>query len=197
MTNSSTSPEENAVNEILKTMDFFGVVAPLCLVLSTDLSNSEELPVSVYQIEKNLHKYFKLPHIIEGFESERISLDTVTKSTDFQNNESAMIQNMLTFKSALEVLKSHLNLIKGASENDKFKNDPQFIALIDELVKNYPNVNSQDLMKMLNDKQEEFMILNNVCSDSINISLQGRVDGLSAGSQEEKRGVNQFNYFNK
>jgi hypothetical protein len=200
MTNSSTSPDENSVNEVLKAMDFFGVVAPFCLVLSTDLSSAEELPVSVYQIEKNLNKFlfYKLSHIIEGFESERICLDTVTKSTDFQNNESAVIQNMQTFKSALDVLKSHLKLIKDACEEEKFKKDPHFIALLDELVKNYPNVNSVEMMSMLSDREEELMILNNICADSINISLQGRVDSFSVqNSNDEKRGGHQMFYFNK
>jgi hypothetical protein len=199
MTNDSTSPDENSVNEVLKAMDFFGVMAPLCLVLSTDLSSAEELPVSVYQIERNLSKFlfYKLAHIIEGFESERVCLDTVTKSTDFQNNESAIIQNIQTFKSALDVLKSHLKLIKDACDDEKFYKDPHFIALLDEMVKNYPNVNSIDMLSMLTEREEELMILNNICADSINISLQGKIDSFGKNhSYEEKRGFQNFN-FNK
>lgn len=176
MTNSNTSPDEKAAEEVLKAMEFFGVVDPLCLILSTDLAGAEELPVAVYKIDKTQHKFQKMDHIIEGYESERICLDTVTKSTDFQNNESAMIQNMHTLRSALDMLKGNLKLIQSALNDPIFNSDPHFLQMIDELVKNYPNVCSTDLVNMLADKEEEILILNNICANSVDVSLQGRVD---------------------
>jgi hypothetical protein len=176
LTSTNKLPESNDVEELVKVMDYFGVVSPLCLVLSTDLTNAEELPLAIYRVDKNKKRVVKLDHLIEGHESERICLDTITKSTDLQNNESAVIQNMVTLKNAVDVLKANLKLIKGAISDKKFYNDPNFIIMVDELVNNYPNVCSQDLIEMLNKNEEEILLLNNISSNSVNISLQGRLE---------------------
>jgi hypothetical protein len=186
-TNNDTSADPSAINELLKAMDYFGVVAPICLVLGTDLTNVDELPLCVYRIDRVNDKFIKLDHIIEGYESERICLDTVTKSTDFQNNESAMIQNMLTLNNAIGVLKNNLKLIKNSISEKKFVEDPNFISMLDELVKNYPNVCNPDLIQMLHNKEEEIFILNNICADSVDLSLQGRIECLNC--MNERRGI--------
>jgi len=178
------------LEELLKAMDYFGVVSPLLLTLCTDLSTSEELPVSVYSLDRIQNRQIKLDHIIEGYESERITLDTVTKSTDFQNNESAMIQNMITMSNALEVLQSNLKLIRNSINQEKFKNDPQFNLLLDELIRNYPNVSNPELVELINSKELEIMMLNNICADSINVGLSSRVGNFGEVNVEKKRGNN-------
>jgi hypothetical protein len=178
-TNDSTNFE--LIYELVNTMDFFGVVSPICLVLSTNLEGVDELPIMCYEIDKTSHK--KLDHILEGGESERICLDSVTKSTDFQTNESAMIQNMQTLNNASDVLKANLKIIREAVKNEKFKSDPYFILLLNELIHNYPNSNCEDLNKFLKEKEIELMVLNNICAGSIICSHQARVEGYNKNSK--------------
>jgi hypothetical protein len=190
VTNNNSIPNEGD-KEVLKAMDFFGVVTPLCLVMGTDLSTAEELPIAVYQIEKHSKNFIRIEHVLEGYESERICLETVTKASDFQNNESPMIQNMITIKNALDVLKGNLKLIKGAIKDEKFTHDLHFMSMLDELVKNYPNVCNPDHIKMLHEKEEEILILNNLCADSIDLSLLGRIDTFNL--YEDRKG-GMFNF---
>jgi hypothetical protein len=163
--------------ELINTMDYFGVVSPICLVLSTNLEGVDELPITCYEVDKTSHK--KLDHILEGAESERICLDSITKSTDFQTNESAMIQNMQTLNSASDVLKSNLKLIREALKSENFRSDPYFISLVNDLINNYPNSNSEDLNKFLREKEIELMVLNNICVGSIISSHQARIEGFN------------------
>lgn len=179
MTSQSTDCEPNS--ELQKVMDYFGVVSPICLVLSTNLDKAEELPLACYEIDRNNFK--KIDYILEGGDSERICLDTVTKSTDFQNNESAVIQNMLTIKSASDVLKTNLKTIKGACSNDKFKNDQYFIDLLEELINNYPQAKNEDTISYLTQQEKEIMVLNNICAGSILTSHLGRVEGYNKNSK--------------
>lgn len=172
--------------EVIKAMDYFGVVSPICLVLSTQVEDAEELPIAAYEINKHDKKFLKLSHEIEGFESERICLDTVTKSTDIQNNESAMIQNMETLRNALGMLKGNMKIIRNALNDKEFQQDPVFISQIDDLVKNYPDVLNPDLLNLLHDKEEEILILNNICSSCINLSFQGRAESVSTNDDYRK-----------
>lgn len=181
-TNSTIHPAGDDT-KILMAMEYFGVVTPIYLVLSTDLSQAEELPVATYESNKINEQFKRINCIVEGCDSERICLETVTKANDLQTDESAMIQNMLTIKNAVQVLKSNLNLIKSNLNNPKLQNEPKFISLLDELTKNYPNVNDINYKELLKEKEQEILILNNICSSSVNVSLQGRLESVS----EERR----------
>ena len=43
------------------------------------------LPITVFECDKKTKQFKKLNHIMEGWESERICLETVTKTTDITN----------------------------------------------------------------------------------------------------------------
>jgi len=79
-------------NEIIKAMQYFGVINTIYLVLSTEIENANELPISAFEFDKNNKKFNEVNHIIEGWESERICLETVTKTTDLQNNHNSKIK---------------------------------------------------------------------------------------------------------
>ncbi len=181
VTNECTDCFINA--ELTKAMDYFGVVSPICLVLSTNLEGVEVLPIAVYEVDKT--SATRIDHIVEGGDSERICLDTITTSTDFQNNESAMIQNMMTVNNASDVLKANLITIKEALKQEAFKNDAVFNSLLDVMVRNYPDAESVELKNMLSQKEEELMMLNNICAGSIVVSHQGRVDAFNKPSSNK------------
>jgi hypothetical protein len=176
-TNTTLVPEKND-EEVIKLMEYFGVITPVYLMLGTDLANVEELPVATYKIEKTSKSFTKVEHVLEGNESERVCLETVTRSGDVINNESAIVQNMETIKNAIGVLKSNLKTIKNSLNNPAFLNDPHYISLLNEISYNYPDANNSDHLKFIKEKEEETLILNNLCASSINVSLQGRIDSL-------------------
>lgn len=176
-TNLTLVPEKND-EEVIKLMEYFGVVTPVYLVLGTDLEKVEELPVATYKVDKTSKSFSKVEHILEGNESERVCLETVTRSGDIKNNESALVQNMETIKNAIGVLKSHLKTIKNSLDIPAFLNDPHYMSLLSEILYNYPDANNSDHLKFIKEKEEENLILNNLCASSINVSLQGRIDSL-------------------
>ena len=85
-TNKTTNPNEKD-KEIIKAMQYFGVINPIYLVLSTEIEKVNELPISAFEFDKNTKKFNEINHIIEGWESKRICLVKVTKATDLQRNQ--------------------------------------------------------------------------------------------------------------
>ena len=173
---SDTTPkkEDRAVFEALKTV---GVLTPFYLVISYNLEGQSLLPVSVYETNKTNGDFIKIKHEFEGLDSERITLDTVTNFTDFQNSESAMIQNMLTTKNAINMLKENLSLIRKSFDDPKFKDDPVYLALLDEIVRNFPDVRNKDSFNMINYGIGEVGMLNNICASTTSLNYQGRLEG--------------------
>jgi hypothetical protein len=62
------------------------------LVLSNELLDKEELPMKVFLYDKEKGAFVHIKHEIVGFDSERICLDTVTKSGGVQNNNTQIMQ---------------------------------------------------------------------------------------------------------
>jgi COP9 signalosome complex subunit 6 len=172
-TNKTSQPNEND-KQILKAMNYFGVINPVYLVLSTtDINKQKELPVGTFFFEKNIEKFIEVRHIIEGWESERICLETVTKNTDVANEENGLVKNIQTTQNAMGVLKEHLNLIK--KNISKFKDDPKFKQLIEDLIINYPSIEKSEYQTLMSNKQKEILLLNNLCMST----LQGSYMGLT------------------
>jgi hypothetical protein len=175
-TNNSTQihPKDH---HLIKFMEDFGVVKPLALVLSVDL-DVDVLPVAIYDYDHQTKDFIVLEHILESYDSERICMDMVCHSTNNVNQDSPIIKNMEILKNAVQVLKDNLNIIRTSLSDPDFINDPTYIGLLDELIKNYPSNESPDLIELLKCKEKEILILNNICSNSIDISYQGKVDSL-------------------
>ena len=170
-TNKTSQPNEND-KQILNAMNYFGVINPVYLVLSTsDIEKQKELPVSTFWYDKSIEKFTEVRHIIEGWESERICLETVTKNTDVENEENGLVKNIQTTQNALAVLKETLLLIKKNME--KFKNDPNFMKLVEDLIINYPSIEKSDYQTLMKNKQKEILLLNNICLSTLQSSYMG------------------------
>jgi hypothetical protein len=176
-TNTSTQIHQND-HHLIKFMEDFGVVKPIALVLSVDL-DVDVLPVAVYDYDHQGKNFITLEHIIESYDSERICMDMVCHSGSNVNQDSPMIKNMEILKNAISVLKDNLNIIKTSLSDPDLIKDPVYIGLLDELIKNYPSNESPDLIELLKTKEKEILILNNICSNSIDLSYQGKVDSVS------------------
>ena len=170
-TNKTKKPNEKDT-EIIKAMQYFGVINPIYLVLSTEIEKANELPISAFEFDKNTKKFNEINHIIEGWESERICLETVTKATDLQSTQNGLVQNLQTTKNALNVLKENLQLI--CDNIEKFKDDAKFREMLEDLINNYPSVNNSDYQEIITQKEKEIGILNNICSGMIENSYIGR-----------------------
>jgi hypothetical protein len=175
-TNEVTEPNEIDF-EVIKTMNYFGVLTPIFLILSTKVDDKKELPITVFECDKKTKQFKKLNHIMEGWESERICLETVTKTTDIRNDVSSnLIQNLTTMKNAFLVLKDNLKLIKD--NMDKFEKDEKFMEMLEDLVINYPSIKESDYQEVLNEKEKEVLILNNICSTVLENSYLGKTQKL-------------------
>ena len=175
-TNDTPKPDERD-SEILKAMTYFGVITPVYLVLSTNVEKAKELPIAVFECEKNNKSFKKVNHVVEGWESERICLETVTKTAEIGNDQSGLIQNLQTTKNALNVLKENLSLIK--SNLKKFEKNAQFREMLEDLMINYPCVGESDYEELITQKQKETFILNNICAGTIENSYLGRTNGIN------------------
>ena len=175
-TNDSITPKKKD-REILKAMTYFGVITPVYLVLSTNVEKASELPIGVYDIDKTKKTFNKVNHVIEGWESERICLETVTKTAEIGNDQSGLIQNLQTTKNALNVLKENLDLIKNNMK--KFEKDEKFKEMLEDLLINYPSANESDYEEMIAEKQKEVFILNNICAGTIENSYLGKTNSLN------------------
>ena len=175
-TNDSITPNEKD-REILKAMTYFGVITPVYLVLSTNVEKASELPIGVYDIDKTKKTFNKVNHVIEGWESERICLETVTKTAEIGNDQSGLSQNLQTTKNALNVLKENLDLIKNNMK--KFEKDEKFKEMLEDLLINYPSANESDYEEMIAEKQKEVFILNNICAGTIENSYLGKTNSLN------------------
>ena len=133
-TNDTLNPNEND-KQILNAMDYFGVINPIYIILGTkNIEKQKELPVNTFLFDKSMNKFTEIRHVIEGWESERICLETVTKVSDVENEENGLVKNIQTTQNALGVLKENLILIKKNLE--KFKNNKQFMKLVEDLIIN-------------------------------------------------------------
>jgi hypothetical protein len=169
-------------HKLVKFMEDFGVVKPIALVLSVDL-NVDVLPVAVFDYDYQGKQFLSLEHVIESYDSERICMDMVCQSTNTVNKDSPIIQNMEILKNAIEVLKGNLDIIRQALNDEEMLKDPVFIGMLDDLIKNYPSNLSPDLIELLNNKEKEILILNNICSGSIDLNYQGKLDGITYESK--------------
>ena len=168
-TNEINKPNESD-KQILNAMDYFGVINPIYLILSTkNIEKEKELPVSIA-------KFTEVRHIIEGWESERICLETVTKVTDVENEENGLVKNIQTTQNALGVLKENLVLIKNNLE--KFKNNKEFMKLVEDLIINYPEIEKSDYQELMKNKQKEILMLNNICLSTMQSSYIGISDKI-------------------
>jgi hypothetical protein len=153
-------------------MNYFGVINPVYLVLSTNnIEKEKELPVGTFWYDKSIEKFTEVRHIIEGWESERICLETVTKNTDVENEENGLVKNIQTTQNALGVLKENLLLIKKNMQ--KFKDDPKFRQLVEDLIINYPSIEKSDYQTLMKNKQKEILLLNNICMSTLQSSYMG------------------------
>ena len=167
-TNITPQPNEND-KQILNAMNYFGVINPVYLVLSTtNIEKEKELPVSTFWYDKSIEKFTEVRHIIEGWESERICLETVTKNTDVENEENGLVKNIQTTQNALGVLKENLILIKN--NLGKFKDNKEFMKLVEDLIINYPEIEKSDYQTLMKNKQKEILMLNNICLSTMQTS---------------------------
>ena len=158
-------------------MDYFGVINPVYLILSTkDIEKQKELPVNTFWYDKSIAKFTEVRHIIEGWESERICLETVTKVTDIENEENGLVKNIQTTQNALGVLKENLLLIK--KNLAKFKDNKEFMKLVEDLIINYPEIEKSDYQTLMKSKQKEILMLNNICLSSVHSSYIGISDKI-------------------
>ena len=98
--NDSINPNEND-KQILNAMDYFGVINPIYVILGTkNIEKQKELPVNTFLYDKSMNKFIEIRHVIEGWESERICLETVTKVSDVENEENGLVKNIQTTKNA-------------------------------------------------------------------------------------------------
>jgi hypothetical protein len=171
--------------DLLKSMEFLGVLNSVYVVLGTDLTNVNELPISTYEYNRNSKEYKKLSYTIDSSDPERICLDTIIKASDLQNNDSAITKNMVTLKNALGMLKWNLKLIND-NLNENFLRDPEFVMQIDSIIKNYPDVINPDLNNLITSSFEEILILNNICSGCVALNFQGRCEDVNGGEKNSR-----------
>lgn len=170
-TSDNTNPSEKD-KEIIKILDLFGVVNPLYLLLNTkNIDKATELPLEVYMFDKDLSKFEKIPHVIEGWESERICLETVMKNTNVSSKVNPIVTNLQNTKNALSVLKQNLDIIKN--NLGKHKDDKVFKEMLDDVIINYPNIIGSDYQKLLEEKGKEILALNNLCASAFMKSMFG------------------------
>jgi hypothetical protein len=163
--------DKEVVTHLLK----FGVVNPLLLTLSSNLLDKEVLPIKVFSYDKQQDKFIQVIHDIVGYDSERICIDTVTKSGGAQNNDSQISQNMETLRSALSMLKSNLKTILKEIDKDENKKDPNFALLVNDILANHPNSSDPDLKKLIENSMEEMLILNNITCCSVGINYASKI----------------------
>ena len=170
-TNTISDKPDDQDKIVFKTLNQLGCVNPVCLVLCSDLLDKEELPMKVYSFDKQTDSFNQVNHEIIGYDSERICLDTVTKSGGVQNNDNQVVQNIETLRSAVSMLKSNLkSIISNIQNKPENMNDPKYIELLDDILKNFPNSEDPDLKRLLENSIEELLILNNVASSSIGVN---------------------------
>ena len=175
-TNDTTKPNESD-KQILNAMEYFGVTNPVYLILSTkDIEKEKELPLNTFWYDKSIGKFTEVRHVIEGWESERICLETVTKVTDVENEENGLVKNIQTTQNALGVLKENLLLIK--KNLVKFKDNKEFMKLVEDLIINYPEIEKSDYQTLMKTKQKEILMLNNICISTMQSSYIGISDKI-------------------
>ena len=132
--------------------------------------------MNTFLYDKSLNKFIDIRYVIEGWKSERICLETVTKVNDAENEENGLVKNIRTTKNALGVLKENLILIKKNLE--KFKNNKQFMKLVEDLIINYPEIEKSDFQLLMKNKQKEILMLNNICLSTMQSSYFGISDKI-------------------
>ena len=56
---------------------------------------------------------------------------------------------------------------------DKFKNNKEFMKLVEDLVINFPDIDKSDYQTLMQNKQKEILMLNNICLSTMHSSYQG------------------------
>lgn len=168
----STNNESDQPNkldlEVYNSLTKIGVVSPINIVLCSELSDKQTLPIKAYNLNKSTQEFDQIKMEISGYESERICLDTVVKSEGDQFKYSQLVQNENTIKSALTMLKMNLKGVLEMVKDKKNHSNPKFIELIDDLMKNYPKSSSnRDNIDFIQSSLREILILSNVTSTSI------------------------------
>lgn len=167
--NDSPNSLDAKVYDVLKKQ---GVCSPINLVLCSELADKKVLPLKAYFYNETQKEFVSMPLEINGYESERICLDTVTKDGGAQFNDSKLVQNTETLKSALLMLKSNLSSVLELVKDENLRKNPKFVELVDDLMKNYPSSsNNADLQNFLKSSLDEMLVISNVASSSIGISL--------------------------
>lgn len=173
-TNDTNMPNESD-KQMLNAMNYFGVINPIYAILCTkDIEKNKELPINIFLYDKGFNKFTKIRQVIEGWESERICLETVTKVSNVEYEENGLIKNIQTIQNAIGVLKENLILIKKNLK--KFKNNKTFMKLVEELIINYPEIEKSDYQSLMKNKQKEILLLNNICLSIIQASYNGISD---------------------
>lgn len=160
---------------IAKHLIKFGVINPIALILSSDLLDKEELPLKVFSYDKHSENFTQVHHEIVGYDSERICIDTVTKSGGVQNNDSQIVQNMDTIRSALSMLKSNLKTVLYQMKQPENQSSQEFAELLNDIIVNHPNSSDPDLKQLLDTSMEEMLILNNIVASSVGINYSSKV----------------------
>ena len=50
---------------------------------------------------------------------------------------------------------------------EKFKNDPKFLQLVEDLTINYPSIEKSEYQTLMKNKQKEILLLNNICMSTL------------------------------
>lgn len=167
-TNEVSDLPDSLDKKVFNSLEKQGVMSPITLVMCSDLMNKSDLPLKAYFYDKTTDKFIPLSIEIKTYESERICLDTIVKTGSAQLNESSLVQNVDTLKSALTILKENLKKVLELAKNPKFRNNEKFIGLIDNLMKNYPkSCGNTDLNNFLKSSIDDILIIANVSSSSI------------------------------
>ena len=86
------------------------------------------------------------------------------------------MKNIQTTQNALGVLKENLLLIK--KNLTKFKDNKEFMKLVEDLIINYPEIEKSDYQTLMKSKQKEILMLNNICLSSVHSSYIGISDKI-------------------
>lgn len=170
----SEIPDQNDII-LAKYFIEYGVINPIIVKLSNELLDKDELPLKIYFFSKESNSFINLNFEINGYDSERICLDTVTKAGGVQNNDTQIVQNSETMRCALSMLKSNLLTVLSKIDNEDNQKKFKFIEKLNDVLVNFPNSNDRNINDFLNKSMKDMLILNNIISSSIGISFSSKV----------------------
>lgn len=173
-TNIEETPDDQD-KKVYSTLVELGVASPVNIVLCSDLKNKDTLPLKAYSYDKEKDAFQKIDIEISGYESERICLDTITKHGGAQNQNSQLVQNQNTLHDALKMLKNNLQGVRDLIKDPKNRKNPRFVELVDDIMKNYPNLNTQENNNNLQKSFTEMLLLANTTSSSLTINYSKNI----------------------